>query len=207
MDIEGFANLLKRAGVHTSLEEHLKPLFNNLSASGIGIVVDIIPDQVRLKLSRRYEKKGKVVFFENVPIRELEEFRNYVFFLVSRLYLDGEEVGIEPYANVGVYYFEIFPPSKRLKLRFKPWRIYGGRVCVGKYCQEVKWLMYVPTYHRFSYLFLSSPEDMKRKWIDERGNLHITNITRILVEKYLTGKKRGRRFPTIYETLSAPLFL
>ena len=204
--VKDLAGLLRSVGVDVSLGTYLKPLFNRLRVSGIGIIPGTIPDQVRLRLSRRYTKKGKVVLFENMPVKELEEFREYVYFLASRLMLHGEESDIEPYTNIGVYYFEISPPSKRLKLRFKPWEIYRGRVCVGKFCEEVKWLISIPTYYRFSYLFLSSPEDMQRKWIDERGDLHITNITRTLVEKYLFGEKRGRRFLTIREVLAVPIF-
>ncbi|MCD6301221.1 MAG: hypothetical protein J7L82_04040, partial [Staphylothermus sp.] len=70
----------------------------------------------------------------------------------------------------------------------------------------VKWLISIPTYYKFSYLFLSSPEDMQRKWVDERGDLHITNITRMLTEKYLFGEKRERRFLTIHEDLAVPIF-
>ena len=205
--VKDLAGLLRSVGVDVSLETYLKPLFNRLRVSGIGIIPGTIPDQVRLRLSRRYTKKGKAVFFRNVPVRELEEFKDYVYFLATDMFLRGERTSIDSYICIGVYYFEISPPSKRLKLRFNPWRIYKGKLCVGKYCQEVKWLISIPTYYRSSYLFLSHPEDMQRKWIDERGDLHITNITRAIVEKYLFTEKRRRRFLSITESLAVPVFI
>ena len=89
--IRELAELLRGVRVDVSLEFYLKPLFNRLRVPGIGIISGTIPDQVRPRLARRYTKKDKVVFFENTPIKELKEFRGYVYFLASRLIPHGEE--------------------------------------------------------------------------------------------------------------------
>ena len=199
------ADLLKSLGVQHSLEYYLKPLFDRLSVSGIGIIPGTIPDQVRLRLARRYTKKGKVVFFEKTPVEDLEEFKDYVYFLASEIYIRGEKSGVEGYEEVGVLYFELNKPSPRLKRRFEPWKVYKGEVCVGKHCEEVKWFISVPTYHRYSYLILCHPEDLERRVPYEHGERTIYVINN-LISKYLLGTKREVKMTTLYRKVLAPVF-
>ena len=203
--VKEFADLLRSLGVQCSLEYYLRPLFDRLSVSGIGIAVGSPPRRVQNIIARRYEKKGKVVFFENVPVEKLEEFRDYVYFLADKLYIRGEETSIGEYGRVGALYIELSRPSPRLKKRFEPWRVYRGEVCVGKHCEEVKWFINIPTYYRNSYLILCHPEDLERRVAYEHEE-HTIYVINNLISKYLLGTKREVKITTLYRKVLAPVF-
>jgi len=132
--------------------------------SGVGIVVSALSDRLRLKLSRRYEKVGKVVFFNDIAVEDLDEFRDQVLFLVTDVKITSteESLTLNPFEKIGVLHIEYTKQPTRLKERFKPWRVYRGEIRIGKKAFFINRLIRVPTYRKRSILFLCHPNDLKR---------------------------------------------
>ncbi len=153
-----------------------------LRVSGVGIQFGTVPKSVNTVIYRRYTKYGKVFSFDREPVGRLAVLRDHALLLVSNAYLlDREEpLDIEGFKRIGVLGYELDRLGTRYRYRrFKPWRLYRGRVCVGRVCEEVGWMIWVPTYHRRYILVLCDPETM-------------SNVDN-LVWAYISGEKRRRR--------------
>lgn len=154
-DVESIIPLL-RDYVH--LEDILNT--NDVKISGIAILVGHIPEDVSLRFRRSFEKTGKIIFFKDIPMRELSELSIYAYILATKVddkYVDEVYDG----SKVGVLYFESIS-SPRLRKAFKPWSLYRGEICRGRRCYNFNWLVYVPTYKSHVYLFLCDEEDLQR---------------------------------------------
>lgn len=187
-----------------TLEDIMSPIFDYLKVSGIGITVPNIPDDLRLKLFRRYGKRGRIFSFHNESVARLAEFRNHALFLVTEVkFKESEELldAAKKFARVGVYHIEYNRYPKNVKLRFKPWEIYHGEISIGVKKYFINWLMRVPTYRRNSVMFLCSVNDLERK----DGNKTIFPIES-LVAAYRENTKYGHKPLSITKVRTIPLF-
>jgi len=62
---------------------------------GLGIVVKTPPNILYMKLKRKYDVKGKIFTFYKEKIPVLEHYKDYVFYLITKVELNGEELSIE----------------------------------------------------------------------------------------------------------------
>ena len=181
-----------------SVEEQVEIVKDLVYVSGIGIVVKTPPNYVKLRLIRKYNKKGKVFMFYDEKISYLEQYKDYVFYLITKVELNREELNIRK--QIGLFYTEFtIKHSARLKLRFKPWRIYRGEIRVGRRKEQIEWMIPVPTYYRLSHMYLCSPSDIERK-IEKKNKTIYYYPIRNIVEAYLYGTRRQKR------TTAQPLF-
>lgn len=159
-DIE---KLISCVGRYPHVEEIVR-VTGETKVDGVGILVGHVPEMINLKIMRKYRKKGKIFFFENIKVENLYELYQYAFLLVDKVdnnyvstYSDlgQEEMG----SKIGVLYFESVK-SFRFKTRFKPWRLYRGEICRGKICHTFNWILHIPTYRSGVYFFLCDSKDL-----------------------------------------------
>lgn len=186
------------------IEVQVEIVKNLVCLNGLGIVVKTPLNNLYMKLKRKYGLKGKVFMFYDEKIPVLEQYKDYVFYLITEVELGGEELSIKK--QIGIFYTEfLFRSSRRLKRRFKPWKIYKGEIVVGRRREHIEWMIPVPTYYRLSHLYLCSPGDIERK-IEKKNKTIYYYPIRNIVEAYLYGTRRGRRITAEIRTTAQPLF-
>ena len=209
MDVKEFYRRLRDVNYFTPIEDQLRDLFriirfSDLRASGIGIIPGTIPDTIRLQLTRRFNKRGKLVFFDNANVEELAQYRDYAVFLVDTLMLGEHSIDFKKYFSV--IWAECSRNPDRLKRRFPQWKVVKGFIRYGRREYFLHGVMRIPAYSEHLALFIANPKDTWREWVDSKGITHYTNILANIVTKYRHGTKWGGK--TIINNIEAtPLFL
>lgn len=140
--------------------------------SGIGILVGFPPRWVTVKVMRTFRKEGKVFFFSDSSMEELDYLVPYAFILATRV--GGRSVEELEGRKLGVLYLAKQVGVRRKPL--KPWRIYRGRVCRGKRCCNVNWVLPISTYKSESVLFICDETDLIRRAADGRIEYPLFNL-------------------------------
>ena len=190
---------------YTTVEDELRYVISHVRVSGIGVVVDAeVRDIVRL--SRKFEKKGKIFWFTNTQVDELKPYRDKVMFLVYEVKLGREEISLPK--HIGILYAEFQKHPKNLKLRFPAWQVVKGSIRVGRSKYDLKGVMRVPTYDRYSVLFITHPEDIVREYTKYEPGIGKTLIKEFLlqniIDKYRYNPARNKIVTT--QHLTTPLF-
>ncbi len=202
MDVRWLYGKLREITYFTTLQEEMKYTYKRCIVSGIGVIPGTIPDDVRLRLSRRFRKRGRILFFEHIPVGELEVFKEYVVFLASEVRFDGEEIKVPK--KLGVVWVEFPRNPKQLKAKFPAWEIVRGRIIHGRREFILYGSMRVPTYDQHLVVFIADAEDIERKEKIPEGT-RITYPLRNLITRYRHGTiKQGHIIPS--ETLVIPIF-
>jgi len=150
----------ENASFLTIEEAYTFPLLEKLTVDGVGIIVNPIPPAVYNKFYRgKFSKTGSIIEFSNVSALALENYRRDVLFLIYKARLAGTEVDLDPLSRVFVVWYEYARRPRNLKLKFKPWQFYVGKIKYGKKVWEVKWMVRVPTHATRTVMFLGSRED------------------------------------------------
>ena len=205
MDIESIYRRLASINRFSTIEDELHYVLDFIKVSGIGIVLNAEP-RTSVHLIRRFRKRGKMVWFEKVPIKDLEPFRNYVIFLVSEVVLNDRELEVPK--HVGVLYAEFQKYPERIMRRFPSWQVVRGYVRVGRRKYFLKGVMRVPTYDKYSVLFITHPEDIVRETTEYRAKIGEVKIKKFplreIIETYRYNPARNKIVTT--QHLTTPLF-
>jgi len=198
--------LLRMINSYTTIEDELKYILNYVRVSGVGIIPDTIPDSLRLRISRRYRKKGKIFWFDSALVKDLEPYRNYVIFLVREVVLNDSELEVPK--HIGVLYAEFQKYPERIIRRFPAWQVVKGAIRVGRSKYVLKGVMRVPTYDKYSVLFITHPEDIVREYTKYEPGIGKTLIKEFLlqniIDKYRYNPARNKIVTT--QHLTTPLF-